>query len=73
MGTTTTDPTARRLEDLPDLITIPELAEFTGMSVPTLARWRMEGLPPKALRLGTAVRYPKASVIAWLDSLEDAS
>lgn len=58
----------RTLQDLPELATRAELAEFVDLSVPTLDRWAMQGVGPKVTRLGLrAVRYRKDDVLAWLD------
>jgi excisionase family DNA binding protein len=54
---------------LPELATRPQVADYTQTSVPTLARWAAEGRGPKFVKLGGAVRYRKADVLAWLDSL----
>ncbi|GGH45000.1 helix-turn-helix transcriptional regulator [Microbacterium album] len=59
----------RSIDDLPELAKRVEIAEFTGTSVPTLARWAMEGTGPKVTRLGGSVRYRKGDVLSWLDSL----
>lgn len=60
--------------DLPDLMTRRQVADYTQTSIPTLARWAMESKGPKSVKLGaTAVRYRKADVLAWLESLEEAS
>lgn len=56
------------LDDLPDLMTRAELSAFTAITVSTLARWAMEGQGPKMRKLGSAVRYRKSDVIAWLDA-----
>ena len=61
------------LAELPDLATRRQVAEYTQTSIPTLARWAGEGRGPKFIRLGGAVRYPRESVLAWLDSLQEAS
>lgn len=59
----------RRIDDLPDLMTRPEVAEFTGIAVQTLARWAVEDTGPKITRLGTrAVRYRKADVLSFIES-----
>lgn len=59
----------RHIEDLPDLMTRPEVAEFTGIAVQTLARWAVEDTGPKITRLGTrAVRYRKADVLRFIES-----
>ncbi|WP_144797728.1 AlpA family transcriptional regulator [Microbacterium paludicola] len=60
--------------ELPDLATRQQVAEYTQTSIPTLARWAMEGTGPKVTRLGgRAVRYRRADVLAWINSLADAS
>ena len=63
-----------RAVDLPDVASRPQVAEYTGISVPTLARWAMEaGKGPKFVKAGGRVLYRKADVLAWLDSLAAAS
>ncbi len=55
--------------DLPDLVTRAQLSAFTGLSVATLARWAMEGdKGPRITKLGSAVRYRRDDIVAWLDS-----
>lgn len=66
----TTAPT--RAEDLPDLIPAERWAEYTGLSIPTLARQRMEGTGAPFIRIGRSVRYPRARALAWLESLAEA-
>lgn len=59
----------RHIADLPDLMTRPEVAEFTGIAVQTLARWAVEGSGPRIHRLGTrAVRYRKADVLRFIEN-----
>lgn len=59
----------RRVDDLPELMTRQELAEFTGISVSTLARWAVEPRQGPALTKlgGHTVRYRRADVLAWLE------
>jgi excisionase family DNA binding protein len=57
---------------LPDLATRQQVADYTQTSIPTLARWAAEGKGPRFVKLGARVRYRKADVLAWLDSLEPA-
>lgn len=59
--------------DLPDIATRQQVADYTQTSVPTLARWAGEGKGPKFVKLGGLVRYRRADVLAWLDSLKEAS
>lgn len=59
--------------DLPELATVAQVAEYTQTSIPTLARWRGEGRGPKAIKLGGLLRYRRADVLAWIESLAEAS
>lgn len=56
----------RQVVDLPELSSRRELSEFTGVAVQTLARYAVEGKGPRMTKLGGAVRYIKADVLAWL-------
>jgi len=63
-------PTERRVNELPDLATRVQVAEYTQTSVPTLARWASEGRGPRFVRLGRgAVRYRRDDVLAWIAGL----
>ncbi|MCJ1708724.1 AlpA family transcriptional regulator [Microbacterium sp. VKM Ac-2923] len=55
---------------LPEVATRKQVALYTQTSVPTLARWAGEGKGPRFVHLGAAVRYRRADVLAWLDSLD---
>lgn len=52
--------------DLPELATRAEVAEYTNLSIATLARWAGEGKGPKVTKLGGAVRYLREDVEAWI-------
>ncbi|MDR6142367.1 excisionase family DNA binding protein [Microbacterium foliorum] len=54
--------------ELPDVATRRQVAEFTQISVPTLARWASEGKGPKSIRPGggSVLRYRREDVMAWL-------
>lgn len=58
---------------LPELATRTQVATATGLSIPTLARWAGEGKGPKWIKLGAALRYRKADVLAWIDALAAGS
>lgn len=58
-----------RTLDLPPLATRAEVASYTQISIPTLARWAQRGEGPKLTRLGRAARYRRQDVLDWLDSL----
>ena len=57
-----------RLDDLPELCSRDELAQFLGISVGTLARWAMAKEGPRVTKIGHAVRYRKADVLAYIEA-----
>lgn len=59
--------------ELPAVANRTEVAEYTRISMPTLARWAAEGKGPKFRKAGGRVLYMREDVIAWLDSLAEAS
>ncbi|GAA1327443.1 hypothetical protein GCM10009592_14290 [Brachybacterium rhamnosum] len=48
------------------LLTIPEAAEYLGVSDSTLGTWRYEKKGPPFVRQGRWVRYPADALEAWL-------
>jgi predicted DNA-binding transcriptional regulator AlpA len=49
------------------MLTERELADWLKISVPTLRRWRMEGIGPEFIKCGPSlVRYQLAAVQRWL-------
>lgn len=61
--------------ELPPIATRPEVAEYTRISVPTLARWASEMPPrgPKFKKAGGRVLYKRQDVLDWIDSLEESA
>jgi len=45
-----------------------ELAEYLGVPVKTLYRWRLTGYGPEAIRVGKHLRWTEESVAEWLDA-----
>lgn len=45
----------------------PVLVAITGLSAAFFERARWEGFGPKYIKLGRAVRYKKADVLAWIE------
>lgn len=43
------------------------LAEFLGLTVATLRKWRWLRSGPKFVKVGRLIRYRKADIDAWLD------
>lgn len=58
---------------LRDVSTRQEVAAYTRISLPTLARWAAEGKGPRFRKAGGRVLYLRADVLTWLDSLAEAS
>lgn len=58
---------------LEPLLSIDALAEYVGVPVVTIYRWRTEGKGPCALRIGRHLKFPLSSVQSWLDSVREAS
>ncbi len=52
----------------PEMLTDHQVAEHIKMSVATVRRWRRLRQGPKFLKVGSAVRYRRADVEAWLSS-----
>jgi excisionase family DNA binding protein len=51
-----------------------ELAEYLGISLATVRKWRFLKKGPPFLKLeGSLVRYRKSEVDAWLDSFSGGS
>lgn len=51
----------------PELATEVEVAEALQMAKQSLASMRHQGVGPKFVKLGSAVRYRWSDVNAWLD------
>jgi len=56
------------LDDLPELASRRQVADFLGVSVPTLARWAMLGEGPRVTKIGAHVRYRRAHVRDYIDA-----
>lgn len=54
------------LSGLEPLIGIEELAEYLGVPIKTLYKWRQEGTGPASVRVGRHVRYFVSDVRDWL-------
>lgn len=60
---------ARRIDDLPDLLTIDELSQFLSVSKSTLYSWNMHNDGPAPVKMGKHLRYPKQTVLDWMQNL----
>lgn len=55
---------------LDEAIDTPSVSRLTGVPVCTLATWRCRGGGPPFLKLGSAVRYRRRTVLRWLAECE---
>jgi excisionase family DNA binding protein len=53
------------------LLSIPELAEYLGVPVATIYRWRYTRDGPVGYRVGRHIRYRIADVERWLEGQRD--
>ncbi|MDQ0647301.1 excisionase family DNA binding protein [Microbacterium natoriense] len=56
------------LPGLPRLFTIPQLAEYFGVSVRTVEGWNSRGGGPRSVKIGRHVRYTEDSIREYLAS-----
>lgn len=55
--------------DVDQLITETQAADFLGIAIRTLQKWRMNGTGPKFVRVSSrCVRYRRRELIAWADA-----
>jgi excisionase family DNA binding protein len=45
-----------------------ELADYLGVPLQTVYRWRNRGGGPPAMRVGRHLRYAEGDVVRWLDA-----
>ena len=50
---------------------VKDVAEYLGIPVQTLYRWRCQGYGPRGRRMGKHVRYIPDDVREWVASLQD--
>jgi excisionase family DNA binding protein len=60
-----------KAESTAKLWTVAEVADYLGVPVKTLYRWRCVGYGPAGCRVGRYVRYRSSDVEAWIDKMTD--
>jgi excisionase family DNA binding protein len=60
-------PTDQRDDEPRELWTAEQVANFLGVPVATLYRWRHIGTGPHAYRVGRHLRYDPVKLRQWLD------
>ncbi len=53
------------------LLSPQQLADYLGVPVATVYRWRHESSGPRGIKVGKHVRYRERDVEAWLEALTD--
>lgn len=53
---------------LPALLTTEEVAEHFRVNPSTVRRWRLDGVGPRYIKVGSVYRYPEAALAEWLVS-----
>jgi excisionase family DNA binding protein len=53
--------------ELPPFMSPEQLADYCGVSINTVYRWRKYSQGPVATRMGKHLRFARADVIAWLE------
>ncbi len=56
------------MQTLPKLVDENGAAEILAVSVRSLRSWRVNGGGPTYVKLGRAVRYAEADLIAWISA-----
>jgi excisionase family DNA binding protein len=57
---------------LEPLLSIETLADYVGVPVVTIYRWRTEGKGPRALHVGRHLRFALSDVQAWLATIRES-
>lgn len=70
-GSRALDTAGRVLADLPDIMTIEEVATYLAVSKATVYGWRKEDKAPPAVKFGKHLRFPKVRLVEWLDALSE--
>ncbi len=53
------------------LLSPQQLADYLGVPLATIYRWRYEGTGPRGIKVGKHVRYRQRDVEAWLETRTD--
>lgn len=49
-----------------ELMTTEEVAEHFRVNPSTVRRWRLDGVGPRFVKIGSVYRYPRASLFEWI-------
>ncbi len=65
------DPQQLAVGGLEPLLSIETLADYVGVPVVTIYRWRTEGKGPCAVRIGRHLKFALSDVQAWLETVRE--
>lgn len=68
MATVTTPNKSSASADFPELLSIPDLEQMTGIPQSTWRWMRHRGTGPKTIKIGRRVYVDKADALEWLNS-----
>jgi excisionase family DNA binding protein len=60
------------VKELPQLLSVEELAALLQVPVSTIYHWRLRGEGPKPMRVGRYLRFDAADVARWLEERKAA-
>ncbi|HZF18551.1 MAG TPA: helix-turn-helix domain-containing protein [Burkholderiales bacterium] len=61
-----TPPAPIAVPQQPEYLTTRQAAQLLALGVSTLEGWRAQGKGPATIRIGTAIRYSRAAIDAWI-------
>jgi excisionase family DNA binding protein len=50
----------------PELLSTKEAARLLGVHYNTMSKWRIRGIGPRFVKIGTAIRYRRSDIETWL-------
>jgi excisionase family DNA binding protein len=53
--------------------TVEDVAEYLGVPIKTLYKWRCQNYGPTGVRVGKHLRYDPEDVVAWFNAQKSAS
>jgi excisionase family DNA binding protein len=52
----------------PQLLSTKEAARLLGIHYNTMCKWRIRGIGPRFVKVGTAIRYRESDIEEWLQN-----
>lgn len=59
------------MSDSERLLSPQEVADFLGVPLPTIYKWRYSGAGPQGFKIGRHVRYRRSAIEDWLERQAD--